>query len=130
MVELDWRKWPSFSRTEMKCRCGCGKADMDEGFMDWLQTVRNMYGAPMIISSGYRCPEYNNRISSTGFTGPHTTGKAIDAAVSGRLAHRLVKVATDQGATGIGIKQKGPHEKRFIHLDTLDGDLRPWIWTY
>ena len=36
------------------------------------------------------------------------------------------------GMTGIGIKQHGPHNKRFIHLDNLDNSThpRPTIWSY
>jgi len=31
---------------------------------------------------------------------------------------------------GVGISQKGKHKSRFIHLDTIDSDNRPWIWSY
>ena len=31
---------------------------------------------------------------------------------------------------GIGISQKGKHKSRFIHLDTIDSDNRPWVWSY
>jgi hypothetical protein len=35
--------------------------------------------------------------------------------------------------TGIGVAQRGPHDKRFIHLDDLknsEQNPRPWIWSY
>ena len=121
-----------FTKEEMQCHCGCGKCDMNLDFMDKLETLRVMYGQPIIISSGYRCPVHNNNISSTGSKGPHTTGKAVDIKVYGTDAYNLLKFAFHYGFTGIGIMQKGPRDGRFIHLDTVDSEKapRPWIWSY
>ena len=119
-----------FSRHELHCHCGCGQCQMDAAFMARLEQLRRAFGKPMRLSSAYRCPDYNARISHTGKTGPHTTGRAVDVLVSGEDAYRLVQLALEHGFTGIGISQKGPHEKRFIHLDDLDGTTRPWVWSY
>ncbi len=128
---LDWSCWPNFSADELRCRCGFGRADMNERFMDRLQAVRSVLGVPMRITSGFRCPDYNARVSSTGRNGPHTTGRAVDVAVSGETALKLVRIALAHGFTGIGVKQKGPHGGRFLHLDDLDADYpRPSIWSY
>ena len=99
--------------------------------MDMMDELRETFGGPLIVSSAYRCPEYNNKISSTGTKGPHTTGKAIDIAINGEDAYKLVKAAVSMGFSGIGIKQKGSFEGRFIHLDMLPlGTIRPRIWSY
>ena len=119
-----------FSRSELQCHCGCGRCEMDAAFMVRLEQLRVAFGNPMHLSSAYRCPEYNARISHTGSHGPHTTGRAVDVLVSGEDAYRLVQLALELGFTGIGINQKGPREKRFIHLDDLDGPTRPWVWSY
>lgn len=106
---------------------------MDAAFMALLQRLRDVYG-PISITSGYRCPAHNASVSSTGLTGPHTTGKAVDARVSGHNAHRLLKLALAAGFSGVGINQKGAHGSRFIHLDTLQdgegGAPRPTVWSY
>ena len=105
---------------------------MDDGFMRDLDRLRAVVGFPLAVSSGYRCPAYNARLSSTGAAGPHTTGKAVDVPLVGSKALKLVETAASLGFTGIGINQRGPHNKRFIHLDKLTPQEgpRPWIWSY
>lgn len=121
--------WPHFSIAELACP-HCGEIDMDFDFMDKLEYVRTKYNRPMVVTSGYRCPEYNNQVSDTGLDGPHTTGKAVDIHVYGRNAHLLIWWAFDGGFQGIGVHQRGPYKERFVHFDTLEGGHRPWIWTY
>lgn len=120
-----------FSDKELACRCGkCDSSNkMDMVFMSKLNMLRLWYGKPIILSSAYRCPEYNKQVSTTGLNGPHTTGKAVDILVSGEDAYKIVELAFDFGFTGIGIKQLGDNNKRFIHLDTVPYP-RPRIWSY
>ena len=118
-----------FSDKELVCRCGCGKQYMRIGFMSLVESLRMAYDKPMIVTSGYRCSKHNSDVSTTGRHGPHTTGQAIDVAVSGRNAHRLLSLGLQFGFTGIGIKQNG--DNRLIHLDNLMIDYpRPWVWSY
>lgn len=118
-------EWPHFSMAELQCRC-CGQMKMTPGFMTRLEQLRITHAKPMRITSAYRCPDYNAKISKTGAHGPHTTGMAIDVLVSGYEAWELVHAAVGHGFAGFGIKQHGEHKKRFIHLDLL----QPRIWTY
>ena len=105
-----------------------GELHMDRRFLDYLDALRHKCGFPFIVTSGYRSPEYNARISNTGLTGPHTTGKAADIAVSRGNAYTLLKHAMDLDCfTGIGIQQKG--DGRFIHLDTIQRQQET-IWSY
>ena len=86
-------------------------------------------GEPLILSSAYRCPAYNDTISSSGTTGAHTTGCAVDIKISRDSAFKLLSLAPALGFTGIGVNQKG--HSRFIHLDTVGKPfLRPTIWSY
>ena len=119
----------SFTVDELKCK-GTGICDMDPAFLEKLQLIRDKFGKPMYPSSGFRHPDWNDRVSSTGRNGPHTTGHAVDIKISGRDAIRLLAIAQQNGMTGLGISQKGPHDTRFIHMDDLTGDNRPWIWSY
>ena len=73
-------EWQNFSPDEVKCS-HCGELKIDEELMDLIQEARENLG-PLRITSGYRCSEHNNNISSTGPNGPHTTGKALDIATS------------------------------------------------
>lgn len=131
MSSSSWR-WPNFTRAELACRCGCeGFVEVPE-FLDRLQALRTAYARPLAVTSGYRCPEHNARVSGTGRTGPHTTGRAVDLAVRGAEAYKLLLLAFEHGFTGLGINQKGA--SRFLHLDDLpEGEPaapRPTVWSY
>ncbi len=123
---IDWSIYNDFSEAEMRCKCGCGRADMSETFMARLQRVRDAYCRPIVVTSGFRCLEHDR---SVGGAGVHPKGRAADIAVSGRDCFALVDLAISKGMTGIGLKQHGPHGGRFMHLDDL-GSPRPRIWTY
>ena len=120
----------NFTEKELRCNC-CDKNLMNEAFLERLQTVRNKFGAAMYLTSGYRCPVHNSKISALGsMDGPHTTGHAVDVKVSGHNALRLINIALDCGMQGVGIKQNGEYSSRFVHLDDLTEGVRPHIWSY
>lgn len=126
---INWDHYPNFTRDEFECQCGCGSAAMSPTFMGKLQQVRTAYGKPMTVTSGYRCPDHNANVSSTGRDGPHTTGRAADIGVSHADAKRLLALGTIH-FTGIGVKQKG--SGRFLHFDDLTAPShpRPNVWSY
>lgn len=126
----DWR-WSNFARAEMTCQCGCGRADMVPEFMDKLQALRMLFEKPMRVTSAYRCPDHNAKVSGTGRTGPHTTGRAVDIGIRGFDSHALLTLAMRMGFSGVGVNQKGG--ARFLHLDDLPdgpGCPRPTVWSY
>ena len=110
---------PNFSVHEMACKCGCGAHEMDEEFMRMLQTLRDEMQGPLKVSSGFRCEDHNQMVSTTGRNGPHTLAKATDILISGERAMVLFEKARQIGFSGIGLSQKGNHASRFVHLDTL-----------
>ena len=120
-----------FTEKELRCR-GTGECDMNDNFMLKLEELRKKYNTPMIITSGYRHPAHNVAIGGSRYSA-HTKGRAVDVQVVGKDALRLVRLALECGMTGIGVAQRGPHEKRFIHIDDLENSQespRPWIWSY
>lgn len=121
---MDWSQFPNFGEHEFRCKCGCGKTLMQQGFMEKLQALRTEYGKPMVISSGYRCSKHPVEARKS-TPGTHNEGIACDVAVQGADAHDVLKLAMAHGFTGIGVNQKGGG--RFIHLDTRQG---PMIWSY
>lgn len=118
-----------FSDAELQCN-HCHEEEMDEEFLEVLEEIREACGFPLYVTSGYRCPTHNMNVSTTGAAGPHTTGQAVDIMISGENAFKLVSVALALGITGIGINQRGPYAKRFIHIDTLHNEHRPRVWSY
>lgn len=118
----------NFTREELQCKCGCGKMEIPMASINRLQKLRDMVGFALPITSGYRCPDHNARVSGTGRTGPHTKG-AFDIGVSHHQAYMVLAAAIAVGFTGIGVNQKGTG--RFIHVDDLpESDLRPTVWSY
>ena len=122
---MNWSDYPNFSAQEFHCS-HCGANEMNPEFMKRLQKARDIFG-PMRISSGYRCAKHPIEAKKAR-PGAHASGHAADVPVRAEEAHRLLKIALEVGFTGIGVQQKG--EGRFIHLDDLDNDLRPTIWSY
>ncbi|OED40296.1 hypothetical protein ACH42_17255 [Endozoicomonas sp. (ex Bugula neritina AB1)] len=98
--------------------------------MHHIQILRDRCGFPFDITSAYRCnqhPDEQNKATP----GTHNRGLAVDIQVSGEQAHLLLLHAMTMGCfTGIGVKQKGPHDRRFIHLDISKTTPRPWVWSY
>ena len=132
-------RWPNFSFREMACQhCQpTSSCELDEDMMDRLQDLRDRYGRGLRITSGYRCPSHPVEAKKPSGGGAHTTGCAIDIAVSGSSGFQVLKIALELGFTGVGIKQSGEHSGRFIHLDTIQPDdgykwenLRPGLWSY
>lgn len=122
-------RWKYFNINEMKCS-HCGDCQMDEEFMEKLDFLRECYGKPLVVTSAYRCPSHPIEAKKAK-GGTHTTGKAVDFAVSHEAAHELLTLALQMGFMGIGVQQKG--SGRFLHLDlcsTSDGFNRPTVWSY
>ncbi len=128
-LEPDWDNFQSFSRAEVACQ-HCGRCEMDEDTMWKLQDLRDSFGKPMRVTSGYRCPDHPIEARKDK-VGAHAHGRAVDIAVRGSDAYALIMLAMRQGWQGIGVQQKG--DVRFIHLDDLtekEGWPRPTIWSY
>lgn len=110
------------SDPKLTCSCGCG-GKMDEGTLKRLDDLRHHCGFSFTITSGYRCPEYNNRVSRSGLHGAHTTGQAVDIARSGAQAELIMALAPLFGFRGIGANQKGAHKNRFVHIDDVGTEI-------
>jgi zinc D-Ala-D-Ala carboxypeptidase len=124
---MNWTDYPNFSEAEFRCKHS-GKVSMSPVFMRRLQHLRDVYGKPMLITSGFRDATHPIEAKKAK-PGPHNTGQAADVAVQGEDARRLIQLAITLGFTGIGVQQKGGG--RFIHLDDLgQGWPRPTIWSY
>lgn len=123
---MDWSKYPNFSEKEFRCS-HTGNCRMDAGFMEKMQQLRDKYGKPMTITSGYRDVTHPIEAQKEK-AGIHTMGLAADVACNGQEAYHLLKLAFDLGFTGIGIAQKG--HSRFIHLDIYTKPPRANVWSY
>ena len=53
--------WCNFTPDEFRCSC-CNRLEISSDIMDLLQKARNELG-PLQITSAYRCPEHNSKVS-------------------------------------------------------------------
>lgn len=121
-----------FSWEEVRCKHTRDLPELDDAFDDFvlkLEELRRAVGRPLVVLSWYRAASHPDEAVKKA-PGPHCTGLAADIRCSGRFAHDLLREALILGFTGIGVSQRGPHEHRFIHLDTTEGPTRPWVWSY
>jgi uncharacterized protein YcbK (DUF882 family) len=100
----------NFSRHEFACRC-CGVAGVRQSFVERLQLLRNLIGKPIIVTSGYRCPDHNERIGGAK-NSFHTQGIAADVKADIDLKEFFV-AAEKVGFEGIGYYP----EEKFLHVD-------------
>ena len=117
-----WDAYRYFKRHEFECKCGCGRADMDPAFVALLGRLRDSVGWPLIVTSGFRCPEHDMAI---GGKGNHSTGLAVDLATAGtKERYAIIKWAMANGIERIGVGDG------FVHLDNVPHKPRPVLWTY
>ena len=125
--DIEWGKY--FSKKEFQCST-TGDCKMEQDFIDKMNQLREMFGKPIVITSGYRSALHPAEAKKA-TPGVHNEGVAADVAVSREDAYKLLLIAFQIGFTGIGVQQKGVG--RFIHLDTSTGSSRsprPTVWSY
>lgn len=134
----------NFKPEEFKCECNgrycCGYPTyMKPAQLTNLQTIRNKYKKPMVITSGMRCKGYNNAIGGSISNSKHLLGQATDFYMQGvtdTLANRknFIKYSKNLPNTtyiyGNGINIYGnpisaPYMGNAIHYDTSNGNPAP-----
>ena len=110
-----------FKIEEFKCKCGCGKAEMNQKFTQMLDMARGESGVPFHITSGYRCPKHNKNVGSTSTN--HTLGVAADIACNnGGTRLKII-----DALLAVGFKRIGVH-KNFIHADINEMPASVWLY--
>jgi uncharacterized protein YcbK (DUF882 family) len=96
--------------------------NMRPEFMEALQALRDEFGKPMIITSGYRTRAHNTKIGGSP-NSQHMLGAAADVAITSPYdRYEFIRLAIKHGFTGIGIAPT------FIHLDRRN--TTPLIFDY
>ena len=113
----------NFKTAEFACPC-CDAVKMDIYFVKTLQLLRDEYGSPMRINSGFRCEKHNKKVGGSD-SSSHLWGMASDISVTDSiLRYRMIQCAQKIGIERIGIRRD------FIHFDTDYKKKTPVIWTY
>ena len=113
--------WPAihFQPSELACK-GSGALMVDEIALDRLDRLRDLWGKPLVINSGYRSPAHNRKVDGAK-NSQHLYGRAFDISTFGWSDEdydALYELAKDVGFTGFGFYAD------FLHVDT--GPAREW----
>lgn len=103
----------NFKAAEFACKgtnC-CNVVKVDTELVDCLQKIRDHFGAPVTINSGYRCSKHNKAVGGVS-SSYHTKGMAADIVVKNVKPSEVARYAESIGVLGIGLYDT------FVHIDT------------
>ena len=114
---------PAFRVREFRCRDGTDTILIDEGLVVLLQCIREHFGKPVHITSGYRTAAHNAAVGGSK-SSQHLLGRAADFYVEGVDVATVATYAETLLPThgGVGRYPKdAKHPKRstgWVHIDT------------
>ena len=112
-----------FKAKEFVCK-HCGKVIIDSRLIELAERLREHLGKPLVITSGYRCPEHNRRVGGVPDS-PHVKGLALDVLTeSSRDRFKIFTWLVDNGVTRIGMA------KTYTHFDIDPDKPQEVIWDY
>lgn len=100
----------NFKLYEFECHDGNSEVKVDPELVEKLQALREKLGRTVVITSGYRTPEYNAKIGGVSDS-QHIRGKAADIKVASVSPEKVAQAAEEIGFDGIGIYDT------FTHVD-------------
>ena len=108
----------NFTSSEFDCKgSGCCTATkVDEALVNYLQKIRDHFGKPVKINSGYRCATHNKKVGGA-TSSRHATGQAADIKIVGVAPAEIAKYAENIGVLGIGLYETDA-DGHFVHIDT------------
>lgn len=109
---------PHFRVSEFACRgvgC-CNTVLVDEALVAHLQAIRDHFGVPVTVNSGYRCQTHNQAVGGAQFS-RHMAGQAADISVAGVAPAEVAQYAEEMGILGIGLYETDA-DGYFVHIDT------------
>lgn len=111
-----------FNRSEFKCKCDkCDQDTVDHKLVVVLERLRSWADAPIIVTSGNRCPEYNKKIGGSP-NSQHMRGRAADIVVQGFSPVEVVDILNYWYPDELGV---GLYSG-WVHVDSREGKAR---WT-
>jgi uncharacterized protein YcbK (DUF882 family) len=111
---------PHFNLSEFSCPC-CNLVMLHPKLLVKLIELRKILERPVYITSGYRCPRYNQKIGGV-VNSYHCIGLAADIKVKDINLIELLDYAEEIDFNGIGFYEK----KNFLHLDVRPTKRTRW----
>lgn len=87
-----------------------------------LQPIRDLYGKPMIIDSGFRCPALNKAVGGVN-TSQHLYGEAADIAVKGNIYDLVMLIKNPENKFVYDQLIYYPR-RNFLHISYREGRNR------
>ena len=111
---------PAFRVREFRCRDGTDTILIDEGLVVLLQCIREHFGKPVTITSGYRTAAHNAAVGGAK-SSQHLLGRAADIRVEGVSVEDVAAYAEslmpDWGGVG-RYPVKAGRATGWVHVDT------------
>lgn len=111
---------PDFKVRELRCRDGTDTVMVDEALMLLLQCIREHFGKPVVITSGYRTAAHNAKVGGAK-SSQHLLGRAADIRVQGISVEDVAAYAEslmpDWGGVGRYPVKTG-RTTGWVHVDT------------
>ena len=120
MADGSRRLAPDFKVRELRCRDGSDTVMVDETLTVVLQCIREHFGKPVTITSGYRTPAHNAKVGGAK-SSQHLLGRAADIQVAGTSVEDVAAYAEslmpDWGGVG-RYPVKAGRTTGWVHVDT------------
>jgi zinc D-Ala-D-Ala carboxypeptidase len=110
-----------FKHEEFACPC-CGVNEIKDALILRLDRVRERYGHPMKVNSGYRCSKHNEELGGKSDSA-HLAGWAADISVADNHERFLLiasAIATQEFLVGF-VRIEANVGKGWVHLDMDPG---------
>lgn len=117
-----------FNSSEFDCPCtNCKHTLIDLTMIEQLEKMRDLLGTKLVVTSGFRCPEYQQELKLKGYetaagVSQHELGRAADVTNGVALGLELEEAASKAGFLAIG---RGKH---WVHVDMRTGKERRWSY--
>lgn len=129
---VDWKRYyPYITPAEVRCKCGCGIANVSKRFADKLLRARLLSRVPYRFGSFCRCPVHNanegGRPNSAHVTTETENCEGCDILYRNNSElFIIVKSLIFAGFVRIGINR----QEKFIHVDNDDNKPQRVLFNY